>query len=337
MTEPPSAVLRDLRSLPKAHLHLHLEGAMRPATLAELASAHGIDVPPLQGDGSFATFGGMYRAACLTLQSPADVLRIVQEVAEDAAESGATWVEPALMASAGAALRLGLDSDEAYLELLLAAAAEAQRATGVGVGLMLTANRARAPDTALREAELAARYAGRGVVAFGLADDESLGPPQAFTEAFALARAAGLISAPHAGELSGATSVLGALESLGAHRIQHGVRAIEDSALVEYVARKQICLDICPTSNLVLSVVPSLEAHPLPELLAAGVPVSVNADDPLFFGSSLLEEYELCRSAFGLDDAALAQIAACSLRASGAPDHLKRAGLIGIQRWLADE
>ena len=148
------------------------------------------------------------------------------------------------------------------------------------------------------------------MVSFGLANDELLGGPAPFTDAFDIARDAGLLSTPHAGELDGPESIVAALELLGADRIQHGVRCVEQPGLLDRLADKGVCLDVCPTSNVSLSVFPSLEAHPLPQLLAAGVRVSINADDPLLFGPGLLEEYVLCRDAFGLGDLELARIAA---------------------------
>jgi adenosine deaminase len=330
-----SRTLRDLRALPKAHLHLHLEGAMRPSTLRELAARCGLPLPSLDGDGSFAAFVAMYRAASAALQQPEDYQRLMLEVAEDAVTAGAVWVEPSAWITENQARKLGLRDEEAVLELLIDAARRAERETGVGIGLMMSTNRTRPPAEAIALARLASRYAGRGVVAFGLADDESRFGPEPFAVAFAVAAAAGLICAPHAGELAGPASVLGALDKLGADRIQHGVRAVENPRLVERLARNGVCLDVCPTSNLMLGVVPSIEAHPLAELLGAGVRLSVNSDDPLFFGAGLCEEYELCRAAFGLNDEALARIAAGSVESSGAPETARRAALAGISEWLA--
>jgi adenosine deaminase len=327
--------MRDLRALPKAHLHLHLEGAMRPATLIDLATQHGLPEPSIVGDGDFATFLQLYRAACQVLRTPDDLVRLVREVAEDAAEAGAVWVEPSEWLAPGQAERFGLHNEEALLEVLVDAAQRAERDTGVGVGVMLAANRERPLEEAVSLAQLAARWAGRGVVTFGVAGDEVAGRPELFAPAFDITRAAGLISAPHGGELVGPHSVQGALEALGAQRIQHGVRAIEDPRLVERLASSGVCLDVCPTSNVQLRVVSRLEEHPLPALLAAGVSASLNSDDPLFFGSGLLQEYELARTAFGLDDATLASIAASSIRASGAPQGTKARALADIDRWLA--
>jgi adenosine deaminase len=129
--------------------------------------------------------------------------------------------------------------------------------------------------------------------------------------------------------------VRGALVALGADRIQHGIRAVEDPSVVDLLADRGTCLDVCPSSNLLLAVVPSLDAHPLPQLLAAGIPCSLNADDPLLFGPGLLEEYELARTDMGLDDDALAGIARASITHSGAPDACKSAAVSAIDAWLA--
>jgi adenosine deaminase len=219
--------------------------------------------------------------------------------------------------------------------MALDAIAGASARTGVTAGLMIAADRTRSPDDAVEQALLAARYAGQGVVAFGLANDEQGHPPKPFEEAFRIAREAGLLSTPHAGELAGPASVRGALDVLGADRIEHGVRAVEDPALLQRLADEQVCLDVCPTSNLLLSVVDDLASHPLSRLLDAGVRCSLNADDPLLFGPGLLEEYELCRTVLGFDDERLAHIAACSIDASGASSALKARARDDIAAWLA--
>ena len=324
--------MRDLATLPKAHLHLHLEGAMRPTTLRELADAAGMAVPVIRGFGSFSAFSDMYVAACDVLQSDADLRRLIDEVVADAAAAGAVWVEPATYVPHH---RERLGSDEHIIELMLDELTAAGCRHGVGTGLLIAADRTLDPSDAVAQARLAVRYAADGVVSFGLHNDEAGHPPEPFAEAFDIALAGGLLSAPHAGELDGPSSVVGAVDRLGAHRIQHGVRAVEDPDLVIQLADLGICLDVCPTSNVLLSVVPSIEDHPLPELLAAGVRCSLNADDPLLFGPGLLEEYELCRTALGLDDAQLADIARTSVEASGAPDALKVHAAHDIDNWMS--
>ena len=323
--------MRDLASLPKAHLHVHLEGAMRPSTLSTLAAQYSIDVPPTRGYGSFAAFAGMYLAACDVLRGEDDIRRLFDEVIEDAALAGCVWVEPAFYLPRHAPL---LGSDEKVLDVALDALATSAERHGIGAGLIVAADRTVDPEEAVGLAELAVGHADRGVVAFGLANDEARFGPVPFAEAFAIARDGGLLSVPHAGEHDGPSSVVGALDDLGAHRIQHGVRAVEDATLVARLADSSVCLDVCPTSNVMLSVVPTLEEHPLGALLDAGVRCSVNADDPLLFGPGLLEEYELCRTVLGFDDARLAHIAACSIDASGAPAALKARARADIASWL---
>ncbi|HEU5150165.1 MAG TPA: adenosine deaminase [Iamia sp.] len=326
--------MRDLAALPKGHLHVHLEGAMRPASLEEMAAAAGIPVPTIRGFGSFGVFAEMYVAACEVLRSDDDLRRLVDEVVADAAAAGAVWIEPGVYLPHH---RERLGPPEHVLEVILDELAVAGARHGVGTGLMVSADRTLDPADAVEQARLAVRYAAQGVVAFGLANDEVGFPPELFVEAYAVARAGGLLSTPHAGELDGPERVRGALVALGADRIQHGVRAVEDPAVVELVADSGVCLDVCPSSNLLLAVVPSLDEHPLPALLAAGIPCSLNADDPLLFGPGLLEEYELARTGLGLDDEALAGIARASVTHSGAPDACKAAALARIDAWLTAE
>lgn len=326
--------MKELRSLPKAHLHLHLEAAQRPETFREFADRYGLPEPE-KGDGTFATFLRIARLMFGAPRTSEDYGRLFLEMAEDAHAEGAVWLEPAVWLTQSHVERLGLPSLEAALQVLLDLAADASRASGVGIGLMVSCSRMRPVEEAIELARLAARFAGRGVVSFGLADDEALGPAAPFAPAFDIARAAGLISAPHAGEHDGPASVRAALDKLGARRVQHGVRCVEDAALVERIAADGICLDVCPTSNVQLNVVPSLAAHPLPALVGAGVTVSLNADDPVIFGCGLLDEYELARREFGFSDRTLARIASDSIRASGAPEGIRQDALARIDEWLA--
>jgi adenosine deaminase len=322
---------RDLAALPKGHLHLHMEAAMRPATLAELAAEHGVPVPEIGAFGDFSAFEATYEAATGVLRREADMRRLLRELVEDARADGAWYVEPALYAPAH---RERFGSDEEVVELVIDGLRAAGAELDVGVGLMIAGDRMTDPAECEEQARIAARHAGEGVVSFGLASDERGHPPEPFAEAFRIARAAGLISAPHAGELAGPESVEGALEALGADRVQHGVRAIESPDLVRKLADRGTCLDVCPTSNAALGVYPHIADHPLPDLLAAGVRCSLNADDPLLFGCGLLDEYELCRAEMGIGDAELAAVAAASFEASGASPELIGQGLAAIREWL---
>ena len=304
---------------------------MRPSTLDEWCRAQGTPVPTIGGHyRTFADFQTLYVTARGAMRTVDDLVRLVTEVVEDAAADGAVWIEPAV----NLVEHRSLGSDEFVLDILVEAGRRATAATGVGVGWLLTTDRTKAPDVAVGQARVAARYAGKGVVAMGLANDEAAGSPELFRAAFDIARTAGLVSAPHAGEHGGPESVRGALDALGADRIAHGVRAVEDAALVDRLAGDQVCLDVCPTSNVALEVVTDLQTHPLPRLLAAGVPCTINADDPLLFGVGLLDEYELCREDLGLDDATLAACARASIDHSGAPDDVKSRARGGIEDWL---
>jgi adenosine deaminase len=324
--------MRDLAALPKAHLHLHLEGGMRPATLRELAARYGIPVPVISGYGSFTAFADTYLAACAVLRTEADLRRVVRERIEDDAAAGAIWSEPSFYAPHH---RDRLGPDEHVIDVVLDEGIRAAAEAGIGFGLMLAADRTEDPADAVTIARQAVARSDRGVVAFGLANDEEKFPPGPFAPAYDIAHDGGLLCTPHAGEHAGPDSVRVALDALHADRIQHGVRAVEDPALVERLAADGVCLDVCPTSNLLLSVVPTLEEHPLRRLLDAGVACSINADDPLLFGPDLLPEYELCRSALGLTDEHLATVARSSLSASGAPRELVADGISRIDAWLA--
>lgn len=322
--------MRDLRALPKAHLHLHLEAAMRPATLHALAELHGVTIPRL-GFRTFSDFIVLYQVATDVLRAPDDLRRLVREMAEDAAADGATWVEYFVYPP----LWLGrFGGDDEALELVLALAREATAATGVGLGAIVTADRTEDPAVAERWATVAARHAGPDLVGFGLANDEAHFPPEPFERAFRIAIDGGLLSVPHAGELAGPGSVRGALDVLHARRIGHGVRAVEDHGLVKRLADEQITCDVCPTSNLVLGLYPSIEDHAIGTLIEAGVPVTINTDDPLLFGSGLFDEWTSVRDAFGLSDERMAAIAQTSFVASGAPDDVRDRSLRAIADWL---
>lgn len=278
----------------------------------------------------------------------------MREVAEDAAASGALWIEPALSLGLYAERFGGLEST---LKVLVRAAAAAEEATGVGLGYIVAAERSLPGcevEALAREAEALARAVRSvvdggcadvrghpGIVGFGLHGAEPGNPPEPFAQAFAIACAGGVLAAvPHAGELApspggGPASVRFCVDGLGAQRVEHGVLAVEDPTLVEHLAAKKVCLDVCPTSNYLLRVVDALAEHPLPRLLRAGVPCTINSDDPLLFGASLLEEYQHCLEELGLSEAELADCARSSFRHSRAPEELKQRGMEGIEAWLA--
>jgi adenosine deaminase len=343
MVHRMTAARRDLRALPKAHLHLHLTGGMRPSTLVDLAQRHGVRLPAELLDPAGARvdvsvrrgwtrFQRLYDAARDVVRTPDDVRRLVREIAEDEAAAGSGWVELQVDPSSYATRMGGLP---ATVELVLEALADASSATGVGTALVVAANRTRNPLEAETLARLAKRYAGRGVVGFGLSNDETRGPPEGFAKAFRIARDAGLLAVPHAGELRGTRSVLGAVEVLGAHRLGHGVRAVEDPATVALLAERGVVLEVCPASNVALGVAGAVEEVPVRALRAAGVPVALGADDPLLFRSGLLAQYEAVRDSAALSDEDLADLARCAVRGSAAPPERKARLEQGVDAWLA--
>jgi adenosine deaminase len=334
---------RPLATLPKAHLHLHFTGAMRHATLVELARGHGVRLPAALTDDwpprlsgtderGWFRFQRLYDTARSVLRTPADVRRLMTETAEDERSEGSRWLEIQVDPS-GFAARFG--GITAMTELVLDAAGQAAAATGVGIGVIVAANRTKHPLEARTLARLAAQYAGRGVTGFGLSNDERQRPASDFAAAFRIAGRAALLLVPHGGELAGPASVTACLDDLHADRIGHGIRAAEDPAVVKRLAAEGITCEVCPSSNVALGVAPAPARVPLRRLFEAGVPVALGADDPLLFGPRLTAQYEIARSAHGFADAELAELARMSVLGSAAPPPLRARLLSGIDEWLA--
>ncbi|MEP9384828.1 adenosine deaminase [Nocardioides sp. KR10-350] len=337
--------MRDVRALPKAHLHLHFTGAMRHGTLLELAERDGIHLPdqlvsewppPLSAadEKGWFRFQRLYDVARSVLRTEADVRRLVREAAEDDVADGGRWLEIQVDPS-GYAARFG--GITAFTDLVLDAVAEASRETGIGMAVIIAANRTRHPMDARTLARLAAQYAGRGVVGFGLSNDERRGRTEEFDHAFAIAERAGLLLVPHGGELRGPDHIRTVLDSLRADRLGHGVRAAEDPELLDIIATTGVPLEVCPTSNVSLGVYSDLTSVPLPQLLEAGATVALGADDPLLFGSRLAAQYATMRAAHDLSDETLADLARMSVTASAAPEATKKVILADIDAWLQGE
>jgi adenosine deaminase len=336
-------VARDLRRLPKAHLHLHFTGSMRHATLVELADLHGVRLPDALRDDwppqlsaadekGWFRFQRLYDLARSVLRAENDVRRLLREAAEDEAAEGSGWLEIQVDPSGYGGRFHGIT---AFTDLVLDAAADASRVTGVGIAVVIAANRTRHPLDARTLARLAAQYTGQGVVGFGLSNDERRGVIEEFGPAFRIAGRAGLLSAPHGGELRGPDSVRACLEALDATRLGHGVRSAEDPALLERIVAAGVTLEICPASNVALGVYAKAEEVPLRTLTDAGARIALGADDPLLFGSRLLDQYESARSVHGFSDAELAELARSSVSGSAAPDDVRYRLLAGIDSWLA--
>jgi adenosine deaminase len=200
---------------------------------------------------------------------------------------------------------------------------------------VIAANRTRHPLDARTLARLAAQYAGRGVVGFGLSNDERRGSTADFAPAFRIAERAGLLLVPHGGELRGPEHVRLCLDALHAGRLGHGIRSVEDPALLDRIVAAGVALEVCPVSNVALGVYSDLTSVPLPTLLAAGATVALGADDPLLFGSRLAGQYATMRAAHDLSDTQLAELARMSVRASRAPDQVRSGIITDIDGWLA--
>ncbi|HEV7936382.1 MAG TPA: adenosine deaminase [Actinomadura sp.] len=336
---------RSLTALPKAHLHLHFTGSMRHSTLVELATLRGVHLPDVLADNwpprlratderGWFRFQRLYDIARSVLREPADVRRLLRETAEDEAAEGSGRLEIQVDPSGYASRFGGLTPT---VELVLDAAREAEEISGVSIGIIIAANRTRHPLDAKTLARLAARYAGRGVVGFGLSNDERRGRAYDFEGAFRIARRAGLLSAPHGGELMGPGSVRECVDALGAHRIGHGIRAVEDPRLLDHIAARGVTLEVCPSSNVALGVAPTAGDVPLRALFDAGVPIALGADDPLLFGPRLARQYELAREVHGFDDSELAELARSSIRGSAAPADVQKKLLDRIDIWLESD
>lgn len=336
---------RDLRTLPKAHLHLHFTGSMRPSTLLELADKYGVHLPDALSGGEppelratdergWFRFQRLYDMARSCLREPEDIQRLVREAAQEDVRDGSRWLEIQVDPTSYAPRLGGLTP---ALETILDAVESASRQTGLGIRVLVAANRMKHPLDARTLARLAVRYRDRGIVGFGLSNDERRGFARDFDRAFTIAREGGLLAAPHGGELSGPSSVRDCLDDLRASRVGHGVRAAEDPWLLARLAERQVTCEVCPASNVALGVYDKAEDVPVRTLWDAGVPMALGADDPLLFGSRLAEQYELVRRVHGFSDAELAELARQSVRGASMPQNLRDEVLADIDAWLAAE
>ena len=324
-----------LVAAPKAELHLHLEGAIRPATLLSLAHRNHVSLPADDVDGitrwftfrDFNHFIEIYITITRCIQTPDDYELIVYDLAKELAAQNVKYAE--LTFSPGTHQYLGRGYD-VYMAGLRRGRERARTDFGITLNWIFDIVRNN-PERAAYTTDSAIQGMADGVVGLGLGGSEVGFPPEMFEADFARAMKAGLHSIPHAGELDGAQSVWGALRVLHAERIGHGVRSIEDPQLVAYLAEHSIALEVNPTSNLRLNIYPTIESHPLRRLYEAGVPITVNSDDPALFNTDLTAEVGLLDSAFGLDAAAMDAILLNGVRYSFQPDAQKTAMLDTFQ------
>jgi adenosine deaminase len=307
-------------------LHVHLEGAIQPATLLELAQRHAVDLPANSVAGlrrwytftDFAHFVEIYLKISSCLRTPDDIELVAREFLAGQAAQNVRHTELTYTAYTHYYYK-GLSFRD-QLAALNRARRWAEAEYGITAGIVIDIARGVYAERGLLVADWAIEGMGDGVVALGLGGPEVGNPPEDYTEAFARAYAAGLPSVPHAGETAGPESIWGALQALHAVRIGHGVRCLEDPALVAELRERQIPLEVCPTSNVCLDVVPSLEQHPLPRLLAEGLYVTLNSDDPPMFNTTLTDEYLALPRAFGMGVDEIEALALQAVRASLLPE-----------------
>ncbi|ASW57648.1 adenosine deaminase [Plantactinospora sp. KBS50] len=351
-----------MRALPKAHLHVHLESAVRWSTLREIGAANGVPVPDRPGgdhdgghdgehddghggghDGgharggpAFTDFADFFARNALVracLRTAEDFRRVAREFCADQAADGVRYVEVSFTAAAHGE-RLG--DPDLPLAAVLAGLAEGRAETGMEYRVILDHSRRRPVNRAWSTLDLAGRYAGAGVVAVGLAGDEAY-PVDPFVAVFAAARDRGLRVVHHAGEAAGPESIRRALDPGLAERIGHGIRAVDDPRLLAELAERRVPLEVCPASNVALGFAPTPAAHPLPRLLDAGLVVTLNTDIPAMVGVTLTDEYARLRTGYGCSDAEIAAIARAAAAASFAPAAVRRHLDAEIGRWLAGQ
>ena len=261
--------------------------------------------------------------------------RIVREAALDDGAEGSRWLELQVDPTSYAPFVGGITP---ALEIVLDEARSVSAEPGAAsVGIIVAASRMRHPLEARTLARLAARHAGSSagsVVGFGLSNDERRGVTGDFAAAFAIARRAGLLLAPHAGELLGAAAVAETLDAMAPERLGHGVRSVEDPRVLDRVVREGVTLEVCPLSNVALGVYDVAEQVPLRTLVDAGARVALGADDPLIFGSRLADQYATARVDHGFSDTELASLARASLGASSAPSDVRAVADADIATWL---
>lgn len=302
----------------KAELHCHIEGAAAPDLVERQARKYGVDISGFIRDGryvwhDFTSFLAAYDAAADLFREEEDYARLAEHYLSSLAREGAIYAE--FFTSPDHARRSGLGA-EAYTAALGEGMDRARAKTGIESRMIVTGVR----HFGVEAVEAAARFAARRthplVAGFGMAGDERTGEVDDFVRAFEIAREAGLGITVHAGEFGGPESVAAALDHLRPARIGHGVRAIEDAALVARIAAEGVVLELCPGSNVALGLYPGFDAHPFPRLRAAGCRVTLNSDDPPHFDTSLGREYDMARRHFGLDDRALTAITRTAIEAA---------------------
>ncbi len=314
-----------IRRMPKVELHVHLTGAIEAQTLLTLANKYRVELPATTIDGlkqwytytDFNHFVEVYLKIADCIRSPEDIELITREFL--AAQAAQNILHSEVTFTPYYSTLQGISFNQ-QLEAINRARRWAELELNVTMGWIIDIPREVTPEIGMMIAEWAGSAMNDGVIALGLGGPEIGNPPEKFVEAFAYAREIGLPSIPHAGETVGAESIRGALHSLNAIRIGHGVRCLEDPALVAELRSRQIPLEVNPTSNVCLHVAPSFEQHPLPRLIDEGLYVTINSDDPALFNTTLTDEYLKAAQAFGFDHILIKQLVLNAAQAALLPD-----------------
>ncbi len=313
-----------ITAMPKVELHLHLEGSITPGTLLRIAERNNVDLPARDEAGvaqlfhykDFQEFLTVFMILARSLKRGEDFELLAYELGHHLADQNARYAE--VMISAFQYYSRGVDLDE-VVQGAAAGFARAERERGTRVQLAFDYGRGFGVETAWRVLEIAVRNIRNGLIAWSIGGDEINYPPELFSEVFAAARQAGLHVMAHAGEVGGPESVWGAVELLHCERVGHGIRSIDDPALVAHLRQRGVVLDVSPSSNIRTGAVAHIEQHPLRQLFDAGVHVTLNTDDPTFFNTTLIGEYRLAARAFGFDIDDLVKLALNGVRATFLP------------------
>lgn len=329
-----------IAGLPKAELHLHLEGSLRPQTLRELAQRKGraeseVEQWILARDrqqyrySNFLDFIEAFKFVALLLETPEDYALAAVRLMEWLAEQNVKYAEITL--AAGVVLWKQQPLDRVY-EAIRAASLEASERLDLCVNWIFDAVRQFGAENAREVVEWAGRYQTEGVVAFGLGGDEERGPAELFADVYREARGVGLHTLAHAGETVGPASVRQAVELLNVERIGHGLSAGHDLGVCALLRDREIPLECCPGSNLAMGLIPNYRDYPLPDFLDAGVMLTLNSDDPALFGTSLTQEFSKTAEAFSLTAQQVVSLSENAVRAAFLPDEEKQRLLAQIQQ-----
>jgi aminodeoxyfutalosine deaminase len=337
---PGSGLGAFIAGLPKAELHVHHVGSASPRIVAELAARHPDSAVPADPAAlaefftfkDFAHFIQVYLSVVDLIRDAEDVRLLTFEVARDMARQNIRYAE--LTVTPFSSTRRGIH-EQAFMEAIEDARKAAESELGVTLRWCFDIPGEAGLESAEETARLALGLRPEGLVSFGLGGPEIGVPRPQFKPYFDRARAAGLHSVPHAGETTGPETIWDALNELGAERIGHGTSAVRDRRLLEHLAERRIPLEVCPTSNIATRAVATLDEHPIREMVAAGVLVTVNSDDPPMFGTDLNTEYAVAARLLGLDRAGVAALALNAVEASFLDPAGKRALAAEIDAYTA--